>query len=92
MITCFSCGRELSIEGKVTRKDLCPHCKAPLRVCLNCRFYDKSAHNNCREPAAEWVRDKEKENFCDYFEPTSRAAGGQDEQDEAREALKKLFG
>lgn len=92
MTTCFACGKESSIEGKVTRKDLCAHCKAPVRVCRNCRFYDRSAHNSCREPAAEWVRDKEKENFCDYFQLADRPAAGQDEAERAREALKKLFG
>lgn len=92
MITCYFCKKALSVDGRITRKDLCPHCNAPLYVCVNCRFYDRSAHNSCREPVAEWVRDKEKENFCDHFEPAGQPHSGQDEAERAREMLKKLFG
>jgi len=31
-------------------------------------------HNQCRETQAEWVADKEKANFCDYFVFSARAA------------------
>jgi hypothetical protein len=34
---------------------------------LNCQNYDPHAHNKCREPQAEWVTDREKANFCDFF-------------------------
>ncbi|MBI5166313.1 MAG: hypothetical protein HY998_01045 [candidate division NC10 bacterium] len=50
------------------REETCPFCGYDLHCCLNCRFYDENAHNKCREPAAEWVPDKEKRNFCEYFE------------------------
>ena len=32
-----------------------------------CQHYDKSAYNECREPNADRVLDKEKANFCDYY-------------------------
>ncbi len=42
---------------------------------MNCRFYDETAYNECSEPSAERVVDKEKSNFCDYFSPPETAAG-----------------
>jgi hypothetical protein len=40
-----------------------------MKCCFNCKFYDREAHHQCREPQAEWVRYKEKANFCSYFVP-----------------------
>jgi hypothetical protein len=59
-----------------------------LRCCRNCRFYDPGAPQQCREPQAEPVRDKEAGNYCDFFEPLSQHAGG--ERDRAVEAKRKL--
>ena len=49
------------------RRDECPHCGADVHVCRNCRFYDATAYNECREPVAERVIDKERANFCPEF-------------------------
>ena len=76
MIVCFQCGEEVEFEGKVMRKDTCPSCHSSLHCCLNCRFYDRSAHNECREPAAEWVSNKEAANFCEFFEPRDEGHDG----------------
>ncbi len=81
MLICFHCGSEVETEEKVGRSDVCPKCRSALKCCRNCRFYDRSAHNQCREPAAEWVSDKERSNFCEYFEAGGRggsspASGG----------------
>ena len=59
----------MELPDKVTRQDMCPECDNPLKCCFNCRFYDKSAYHQCTEPQAEWVRYKEKANFCEYFQP-----------------------
>jgi hypothetical protein len=64
---CFSCGTELNLKGKIYRTDVCPKCDADVHCCLNCDNYDISAHNKCLEPQAEWVADREKANFCDFF-------------------------
>ena len=69
---CHQCGKKTPIAGKPGRSDLCSGCGAPLRCCLNCRFYDEKAHHQCREPQAEWVRDKATANFCDEFVPSDR--------------------
>ena len=36
-------------------------------ICLNCRFYLKGAHYDCRENIDELVKDKDRPNFCEYF-------------------------
>lgn len=65
---CWKCKNEIELDRKPNRGDVCPKCGAYLRCCYNCSFYDSGAHNKCREPQAEWVGDKEKANFCDYFQ------------------------
>jgi hypothetical protein len=87
---CFSCKKELDIEKRPGRGDACPFCASDLKVCLNCRFYDKSAHNECREPQAERVVEKDKANFCDYFE--FRVSGEEEKTEGALKRLKELFG
>ena len=65
---CFSCGKSLQgILLPVGRRDTCPHCTADVHVCKNCKFYDTTSYNECRESQAERVLDKDKSNFCDYF-------------------------
>jgi len=68
---CWKCGQTIDTKEKVQRKDVCPQCEYDLRCCYNCEFYDKQANHQCKEPQAEWVRYKEKGNFCDYFRPKS---------------------
>ena len=74
---CHKCGKPLSDTYKVmvSRSDTCPYCRADLRCCKMCQFYDPKAYNDCRESMADRVVEKEKANFCDYykFEP-----GGED--------------
>ena len=90
-MVCFQCGDDVDIEGQVMRKDTCPSCHAALHCCLNCRFHDRSAHNECREPVAEWVSRKEAVNFCEFFEPGGGGAGAGPDVATARDAFDKLF-
>jgi hypothetical protein len=32
-----------------------------------CTFFDRNSYNECREPMADRITDKEKKNFCDYY-------------------------
>lgn len=93
MKACFSCEKEIFIEGKPGRRDSCPACGSDLRVCLNCRFHDKSSYNECREPSAERALEKEKANFCDYFEFIDSEVAEKDEmeKEESRKKLDDLF-
>jgi hypothetical protein len=66
---CYACGKPLEqLVGKtVRRSDTCEHCGADVHCCRNCRFHDPYAPNQCREPTADYVADREKANFCDDF-------------------------
>ncbi|MBN2355651.1 hypothetical protein JXO59_06030 [candidate division KSB1 bacterium] len=88
---CYQCGKEISLDHKVGRQDTCPFCSSYLHCCRNCQFYDVNAHHQCREPQAEWVQDKEKSNFCDYFEPGASVKTVPSAADDARRKLDDLF-
>jgi hypothetical protein len=68
MKLCHHCGREVTSLSAVQRTDSCTSCHSDLKCCLNCRFFDPGANNQCREPQAEWQTEKAKANFCEYFE------------------------
>jgi hypothetical protein len=93
MRSCHVCGKGLEGSDRVGRSEICSHCRADLHCCLNCRFYDEHAQNQCRESSAEWVSDREKNNFCDYFSFRDSAEAGrrEKEQQEARAKLEALF-
>ena len=71
--SCFNCGDPIQLLSgtKVLKNDTCPQCDADLHCCKNCRFFDPSVHNQCRETQAEWVASKDKRNYCDYFEAST---------------------
>jgi hypothetical protein len=60
---------------------------------MNCRFFDRSAPKQCREPISELVRAKEKVNFCDLFGFSETGMAGTQVPDTeiARKALDILF-
>ncbi|MCY4524802.1 MAG: hypothetical protein OXB84_08690 [Halobacteriovoraceae bacterium] len=68
-ISCFHCKHDLKLasEDKISRREQCPHCSADLHCCSMCQFYDTTCYNDCREPMADRILEKEKANFCDYF-------------------------
>ena len=59
-----------------------------------CRHFDLAAVNQCREDDAEEVSDKERVNFCEWFEPGENAfdPAAKAEADRARQSLEALFG
>lgn len=92
---CWKSRKEISIE-KPARGDECPLCHADLHVCRACEFYESGAHNDCRESSAEFVGDKERGNFCDYFRykdcPVKPGNDmGKSKADAARDAFNALF-
>lgn len=64
---CAFCQKEVVCQEKVGRTEVCLHCDADLHCCYQCQFYDQKSHHECREPQAEYVSEKDKANFCDYF-------------------------
>jgi len=92
MKTCHTCGKELQLKGRIGRTEECPFCRADLHCCRNCSFFDPTRSKQCREPAAELVREKAKANYCDYFSFAERASPGKDSASEkARTELDALF-
>jgi len=73
------------------RRDECPHCRRDARICYNCRFYDPVAYRECREPQAEWVKEKVTGNFCGYFSASTQQRS-QSASDATRSKLDALFG
>ena len=92
---CRSCGEPIALDEPVPRDAECPSCGHDVRCCANCRHYDVRYNNSCRETMADPVEDKQRRNFCEYFqlsrEPWKPAAGGGRER-EARAKLESLFG
>ena len=65
---CPLCGNDLGDATEPGRRDSCKQCHADLHACVACRFHDLRAHNQCREPRAEWQPKRDRANFCDFFE------------------------
>jgi len=91
---CWKCGAaQPELLLPLARLAECPSCRAQLHVCRMCRYYDPRSAQQCREPVADAVADKERANFCGYFQirpdafaPPSGQAG------ESRRQLDALFG
>jgi hypothetical protein len=90
-VECHRCGRSASGE-RVAVRALCAGCGAYLHCCRNCEFYAPGVANDCREPSAERVADKEQGNFCDWFRPSPAGRpAGEDRPSAARAQLEALF-
>ena len=92
---CWKCGVELkNLLLPFSRYEECSHCKADLHACVACKNYDPSVSDACHEDRAEFVLDKDKANFCDYFRVNPRAYRQQDNSEAAaaRAKLAELFG
>lgn len=88
---CQFCGKEIEVK-KVFRNDLCPSCERPLHCCVNCEFYSEYSHNKCLEPQSEWVSDREKANFCEFFKFTNKKKEvSLKNKEEAKKLLDILF-
>lgn len=77
-LQCYKCKMTLNLSANdnISRSEDCDHCHTDLRVCYMCQFFDKNAYNECREPNAPRILEKDKGNFCDYFRlgPNSNSA------------------
>lgn len=93
--TCWKCHAALDeLLLPVPRLAQCKSCKAHLHVCRMCVFYDTTVSNQCREPIAEKVADKQRSNFCGYFTPNPDIARQPAEagRQSAQSQLDALFG
>ncbi len=92
---CFSCNADLKehLLSPIGRSAVCDKCLADIRCCKNCKEFDESLYNSCKETEADRIVDKEKANFCDWFKPN--LAGGRAKAEESKAdkfaELDKLF-
>ena len=94
-LQCWKCGAPLKeFRSPYSRYEECTVCKADLHVCRMCRDYDPQVADACREDRADFVLDKDKANFCDFFRPRTGAYQKTDDSAarEARARLADLFG
>lgn len=90
-MNCAFCGEKISIEGKIMRRDTCTHCGRDLRSCIQCKFYDPQAYNDCREVMAERIGDNERANTCEYYALKGSSGGASNRTVDAKKALEALF-
>lgn len=91
---CWKCGASIDDQPRpLARLAACAACRSDLHVCRLCAFYDTRAAKACREPVADEVQDKERANFCGYFQLRAGAYRSQGAAgDAARVRLEALFG
>ena len=99
MKACHFCGREQPAGERVYRSSTCAGCGKDLKICRNCRFYSAGAHWECLETIHDPVADKERANFCEFFQfrdsqpgEKGQGQGGQLKPAKARDDFRKLFG
>lgn len=94
---CWKCKKN-TVTTSIYRNSECPVCNTDLHSCLNCKFYDESSHYECKETIDELVKDKERQNFCDYFvekqydlTSDNSSKSVDDAKKSARDAFNSLF-
>lgn len=92
-LLCWKCGSSLAdLSLPFRRTEECRACRAEIHVCRMCRFYDTRKAKSCAEPVADEVGDKERANFCGYFEPAEdRFKPKAAVTDMGKDALEALF-
>ena len=94
-LVCWKCGASLAaLSLPIQRLDACRQCGAELHVCRMCADYAVNLAKKCREPVAEEVFEKERANFCGFYQPRPGAYVPRDDSAAVRskDALEALFG
>lgn len=81
-------------SNKIFFRDLCNECGRELHICRHCRFYKPGAYRDCAETIAEEVKDKERMNFCEYFQPLAKLGCDEllsNKPDSSKKDFDKLF-
>ncbi|MCC7405277.1 MAG: hypothetical protein IT288_12835 [Bdellovibrionales bacterium] len=90
-LKCFKCGVETEFSDSVGIRDECQNCGEDSHCCRNCRFYDPKVYNECKETSADVVREKDRSNFCDYYQPSTGDGGTGPTRDQLKNAAEALF-
>ena len=92
MPQCQFCGGTLEPRKPVPRDEECPSCHRDVHCCRQCLHFDPTKNNSCNEPQADWVAEKDRRNFCDYFQISLRPAKKKDMKEDLEAKWKKMFG
>ena len=92
---CQFCGSPVTLAEPIPRESSGVSCRRDYHACRQCRHYDPSRNNACRETEAELVEDKERRNFCEFFAfnpaPFNPATRDRTRESQARARLEGLF-
>ncbi len=88
-VKCFSCN-DVSVHERVGFRAECI-CGEDLHVCLNCRFYDETSYNECKEPTADRIKTKDRSNLCEFFEASTGGGSDSKKNDDLLAAAEALF-
>ena len=92
---CQYCGAAVTLSEPIPRESSCESCRHDYRSCRQCRHYDPTRNNSCRETEAELVEDKTRRNFCEFFDfnpaPFRAALADAGREAQARAKLEGLF-
>jgi hypothetical protein len=94
-LQCQFCGAAVTLAAPIPRESSCENCRRDYHSCRQCRHYDPSRHNACRETQADMVEDKERRNFCEFFDfnpAPIRPGADKSRATDARAKLEGLFG
>jgi len=86
------CGRSNLFSERVPFRAECEQCGGELHSCRYCRFFSPGRQNDCAEPQAEPVREKDRNNRCAWFQPRSGAASEERSGPDPKAELEALFG
>ena len=88
---CHFCKKEHPVDKKPGFRESCFHCGEDLHICHTCNFYDPGSYNECKEPVADRVKDKERSNLCEYYQTWEGNGANADSNDDALKKLEDLF-
>lgn len=92
-LLCWNCGKPTGIQIKVSRSDICYACNADLHCCRGCRHFEPGRRFQCKEPVDTNITNKEKSNFCDFFQmrQVMKTAGGVVTKTDSKDDRQKRF-
>jgi len=93
---CQFCGHPITVSDPIPRDAECAGCGRDLRCCRQCRHYDPRYNNQCRETEADPQPEKDRRNFCEFFDltrvPFAARRTPESRASDARARLSALFG
>ncbi|MBA4418321.1 MAG: hypothetical protein C0392_10490 [Syntrophus sp. (in: bacteria)] len=90
MKKCPKCQAPIDTD-KISFKDECFSCKTDLHVCIYCTFFDEGKSNQCREPQADYVKERDRANYCEYFIFKEAGSAKPSGKEEAEKLFSQLF-